>query len=187
MKNLLAFSGSSRLNSINQSLLQALVRLAREKGAVVETLDLKSLHLPIYDGDIEAANGLPDGAKVLKEAMRTADGFIITSPEYNSFPTPLLLNAIDWASRPEHPDEPPLVAFKKKSAALFATSPGPMGGQRSLWALRTKLQNIGVTVVPSLVGIGSGNQDMFVDPEFGSSSSGKRAQSALDALLSLQV
>lgn len=69
MKTLLAFAGSSRLNSLNQALLNCAVHLAREKGAVVETIDLKALDLPVYDGDYEASNGLPQGAVSLKAAM----------------------------------------------------------------------------------------------------------------------
>lgn len=187
MKTLLAFSGSSRMNSLNQALLNTAVELARDKGAVVETLNLKTLDLPMYDGDLEAANGLPPGVLTLKEAMREADGFLIASPEYNSFPTPLLLNAIDWASRPETPEEAPLSAFSGKTAGLISASPGPMGGQRSLWALRTKLQNIGVTVVPSLAAVGGATLDTFTDPDFASSNNGRRVAHTLDALLSLTV
>lgn len=187
MKRLLAFSGSSRLHSINQALLQAAIRLAESKGATVDVIDLKALGLPLYDGDLEAASGLPQGAKDLKAAMQKADGFLITSPEYNSFPSPLLLNAIDWASRAEAKDEPPLVAFKGKTAGLLATSPGPMGGQRSLVTLRDKLQNIGVTVAPVVTAVGKGSEDLFQDPDFLSTSNGQRVEKTVSALLSLEI
>lgn len=187
MKNIIAFSGSCRLHSLNQALLNRAISIAREKGAVVETLDLKALDLPLYDGDLEAANGLPEGVTVLKEAMRKPDGFLIASPEYNSFPTPMLLNAIDWASRAERKEEPPLVAFKGKAAGLMSASPGPLGGLRSLTALRTKLQNIGVTVVPALAAVGSASEDLFSDPEFASSANGKRLEKTIEALISLEV
>jgi NAD(P)H-dependent FMN reductase len=187
MKKLLAISGSSRMHSLNQALLSCAAQLARSKGATVDVLDLKALDLPLYDGDLEAANGLPDGVRTLKEAMRSVDGFLIASPEYNSFPTPLLLNAIDWASRPEKENEPSLVAFKGKTAALISASPGPLGGLRSLTALRNKLQNIGVTVVPTLTAVGSASEEMFSDENFASSSNGRRLDSALNSLLSLTV
>lgn len=187
MKTVLAFSGSSRLNSLNAQLLDCAAGMARERGAVVETLDLRALALPLYDGDFEAVNGLPDGANILKEAMREADAFLIASPEYNSFPSPLLLNAIDWASRAEHPDERPLSAFKGKAAGLISASPGPMGGIRSLWALRTKLQNMGVTVVPALAAVGGATPDTFQDPEFAASNNGRRISSTLESLIRLTV
>jgi NAD(P)H-dependent FMN reductase len=187
MKSILAFSGSSRIQSLNSHLLQQAILMARDAGAVVETLDLRSLNLPIYDGDFEAANGLPEGARMLKEAMREADGFLIASPEYNSFPTPLLLNAIDWASRSESPDELPLSAFRGKTAGLISASPGPMGGLRSLTALRTKLQNIGVTVVPALAAVGGATEAGFADKGFRSSNNGRRVKATIDSLISLTV
>ncbi len=48
-------------------------------------------------------------------------GFLIACPEYNSSITPLLKNAIDWASRPE-PDEPSLVCFEERLLAPTAFS-----------------------------------------------------------------
>jgi len=187
MKNLLAFSGSSRLQSLNTLLLETAALMAREAGAVVEIIDLRALELPVYDGDYEAANGLPQGAKTLKEAMKEADGFLIASPEYNSYPTPLLLNALDWASRRSEEDEPPMTAFKGKTAGLLAASPGPMGGLRSLWALRTFLMNVGVTVVPQLAAVGAATPDTFSDPNFGTSNNGRRVHATLDALLNLNL
>lgn len=187
MKTFLAFSGSSRFGSLNHALLDFAASYLQSQGAVVEHIDLKELDIPLYDGDLEAASGLPAGVSKLKHAMSEADGFLITSPEYNSFPTPMLLNAIDWASRPETKDEAPLICYKGKTAGLLSASPGPMGGIRSLWALRTKLENLGVTVVPTLLAVGAATVDMFQNEEFGSSRDGKRMKSTLDALLRLEV
>ena len=186
MKTFLAFSGSSRQGSLNHALLDFAADYVENQGAVVEQIDLKELDLHLYDGDLEASQGLPPGLSKLKHAMVEADGFIITSPEYNSFPTPLLLNGIDWASRPETKDEAPLSCFRGKTAALMAASPSPMGGIRSLWALRTKLENIGVTIVPTLAGIGGATVDTFTSEEFGESRDGKRMQACLDALIRLE-
>ncbi len=187
MKSILAFSGSARIHSLNAQLLQKASEMAREMGAVVEIIDLRALDLPLYDGDYEEANGLPDGARTLKEAMREADAFLIASPEYNSFPTPMLLNAIDWASRAESRDEAPLTAFKGKSAGLIAASPGPMGGLRSLTMLRTKLQNIGVTVVPAMAAVGGATPDAIADEHFADSNNGRRLKATLQALIHLTV
>ncbi|MGA0333089.1 MAG: NADPH-dependent FMN reductase [Kiritimatiellia bacterium] len=187
MKNILAFSGSARIHSLNGLLLAKAAEMAREMGALVEIIDLRALNLPIYDGDYEEANGLPDGARTLKAAMREADGFLIASPEYNSFPTPLLLNAIDWASRAESRDEAPLTAFKGKGAGLISASPGPMGGLRSLSALRSKLMNIGVTVVPGMCAVGAATVDSLSDDHFADSNNGRRLESTLKALIGLEV
>jgi NAD(P)H-dependent FMN reductase len=185
MKTLLAFSGSSRIGSLNALLLEQAESLAGSLGATVATIDLRELNLPVYDGDIEAANGLPSAVLDLKEAMKDADGFLIASPEYNSFPTPILLNALDWASRPGHGDEVPLSAFTGKTAGLMAASPGAMGGLRSLWALRTLLQNIGVVVAPTLAAVGGANAELFADENFPTSSNGRRLRNTIEETLNL--
>jgi len=89
----------------------------------------------------------------LKSLMRESDGFIIASPEYNSSITGALKNAIDWVSRTESDDEPELVAFRGKSAALLSASPGALGGMRSLITVRSILGNLGVLVLPDQVSI----------------------------------
>ncbi len=185
MKTLLAFSGSSRLNSLNVKLLEKAEAMAEEAGAVVETIDLRALQLPLYDGDLEAAHGLPPAVVDLKEALREADGFLIASTEYNSFPTPLLINAMDWASRAGAGDPRPLSVFHGKVAGLLSASPGPLGGLRSLWALRTLLQNIGVVVAPTLAAVGGATLELFEDEGFSSSAHGRRVQATVDELLRL--
>jgi NAD(P)H-dependent FMN reductase len=124
----------------------------------VTLLDLRDLALPLYDGDLEDAHGLPDGAKKLKALLRESDGFLIASPEYNSSVTGVLKNAIDWASRAETDDEPSLVAFRGKAAALMAASPGALGGLRGLVHLRAILGNIGVIVLPDQVTVSSAHE-----------------------------
>ena len=109
--------------------------------------------MPLYDSDLEQASGLPENARLFKQALREHDGFVIASPEYNSAYSPLLKNAIDWASRAENSDEPPLSAFTNKTALLIATSPGALGGLRGLSALRTLLGNINVHVLPKQLAI----------------------------------
>jgi NAD(P)H-dependent FMN reductase len=185
MKTLLAFAGSSRQGSLNQFLLARAVAMAEAMGATVETLDLRDLNLPLYDGDSEAANGLPSAVIDLKEAMKEADGFLIASPEYNSFPTPLLINALDWASRRGAGDDVPLSAFRGKVAGLMSTSPGALGGLRSLWSLRAMLQNIGVLVAPTLAAVGGGSEDLFADEHFADSSNGRRLHDTLTEVLNL--
>jgi chromate reductase len=114
---ILAFAGSLRTGSFNKKLARVAADLAKEAGAQATFVDLRDFQLPLYDGDIEETQGLPEGAKQLKGLMREHDGFLIASPEYNSSFTGALKNAIDWVSRAEADDEPPLVAFKGKLAA----------------------------------------------------------------------
>ena len=148
-----AFAGSLRAGSFNKKLLAIAADAARTAGAEVTVVDLRELALPLFDQDLEDASGLPEGAKRFKALLRASDGFLIASPEYNSSITAALKNAIDWASRAESDDEPSLVAFRGKAAALIAASPGALGGLRGLVTLRSILGNIGVLVLPDQVAI----------------------------------
>ena len=161
---ILAFAGSQRIGSFNKKLVKIAAAAARAAGAEVTFLDLRDLELPLFDQDLEAASGLPDGAKKFKALLGESDGFLIASPEYNGGFTPLLKNAIDWATRPETTDEPSLIAFRGKSAALLAASPGALGGMRALVHLRSLLGNIGVLVLPDQVTLSTA-YDAFNDED----------------------
>lgn len=150
---IVAFAGSLRTGSFNKKLLAIAADAARMAGAEVTVVDLRELALPVFDQDIEDASGLPEGAKKFKALLRASDGFLIASPEYNSSITAALKNAIDWASRSESDDEPSLVAYRGKVAALCSASPGALGGLRGLVTVRSILSNIGVLVLPDQVAI----------------------------------
>lgn len=146
---LLAFSGSSRKGSYNTALLGVVAKAATDAGAEVNIVDLRALDLPIFDEDLESDKGLPKGCLTLKDAMKKAHGFLIASPEYNSTFSPLLKNAIDWASRPRE-GEGPLECFRGKVTGLVSASPGYYGGYRGLQQVRYVLGNIGVVVMPDM-------------------------------------
>lgn len=145
---ILAFSGSARKDSFNTKLVKVAAEGAKEAGVEVTVINLADYPMPLYNGDLEAEQGLPEAAQQFKQLLIEHDGFLIASPEYNSAFSPLLKNAIDWASRATDKNEPPLVAYKGKFAAIMATSPGGLGGMRGLVFLRMLLGNIGVTVIP---------------------------------------
>ncbi len=144
---ILAFSGSLRKASFNQQVVKIAAGGAEAAGAQVTLMDLRELRLPVYDADLEEAQGLPENARTLKALMKAHTGFLIASPENNSTVSTALKNAIDWASRREG-DETPLVCFKDKTAVIMAASPGALGGLRGLNHLRSILTSIGVLVLP---------------------------------------
>lgn len=148
-----AFSGSSRQGSFNALLLAQAAAAARKAGAEVTVVDLRALDIPLYDGDLETASGLPAGAVAFKKVLRESDGFLIASPEHNSSYSALLKNAIDWATRGGK-DEPPGSVFAGKHAAILSASPGALGGLRGLFALRALLQNLGITVLAQMQAVG---------------------------------
>jgi len=145
---ILAFAGSSRRESFNRKLVAIAASGAEDAGGSVTVVNLRDYPMPIYDGDLEEEKGMPQTARDFKLLLVEHDGFLIASPEYNSGFSALLKNTIDWASRAESDDEPPLVAFRGKTAAIMAASPGGLGGIRGLVGLRMLLQNIGVIVLP---------------------------------------
>jgi chromate reductase len=149
---ILAFSGSARKNSYNQRLVRIAAQGAEQAGAAVTLVNLADYPMPIFNQDDEAAYGLPETARAFKRLLIAHDGFLIASPEYNSAFSPLLKNAIDWASRREG-DEAPLLAYRGKVAGIMAASPGALGGLRGLVFLRLLLSNIGVTVLAEQQGI----------------------------------
>ncbi len=166
---ILCFAGSTRNQSVNKKLVKVAMQAAQEAGAEVTYIDLKDLPMPLYDGDLEAEQGLPENAKKLKELLKAHDAMLISCPEYNSSITPVLKNAIDWASRPQD-GEKPLACFTGKVAGLMAASPGALGGLRGLAAVRSILGNIGVIVIPDQVAVPQAIQafdqaDDLVDPK----------------------
>ncbi len=157
MVRLLAFAGSTRQGSFNKLLVRNALEGARDAGADVTYLDLREYPLPLYDGDLEVEQGIPELAKTLKALMKDADGFIIASPEYNSGISGVLKNMIDWTSRPE-PGEPSLACYAGKYAVIMSASPGALGGLRGLYHLRYVLENIQVTVLPYQVAVREAHQ-----------------------------
>lgn len=145
---ILAFAGSSRKGSFNKKLLPIAASGAEEAGTDVTLVDLADYPMPLYDQDLEAEQGMPENARRFKRLLIEHDAFIIASPEYNSAFSPLLKNVMDWASRAESENEPPLEAFRGKWAVVMAASPGALGGLRGLVFLRMLLANLGVTVLP---------------------------------------
>jgi len=139
---LLVIPGSSRTGSLNLRLAQAACRIAQAQGATARLLDLRTLGLPVYDGDIEAGQGVPAQAGELVDAIVAADAVLFVTPEYNGFPTPLVINAFDWISRTGASGTRPagLKATAGKPAGLLSASPGPLGGLRSMNFLRQYLQ-----------------------------------------------
>jgi len=151
----LVISGSSRQGSFNQQLASVAAGLAVQAGATVTTVDLRSLELPVYDEDLQL-KGAPEGASRLVRLFAEHDALLLATPEYNGFPTPLLINALDWASLVEagsdHPAGP--AALAGTVAGLLSASPGAFGGLRSLLATRQFLQmNLGMLVVPEQFGL----------------------------------
>lgn len=160
MVNLIFLSGSTRKDSFNTKLAKSACDIGKNiEGVDATFVNLSEFEMPIYNGDLESESGLPENAKKLKDIFKNADGFFISSPEYNSSFSALLKNSLDWISRPHEESEPPLVAFSGKVAAICAASPGGFGGMRGLVPLRMMLENISTIVIPKQLAISSAHKE----------------------------
>lgn len=170
---ILAFAGTTRTEAFNKKLIRVAAAAARDAGGEVTLIDLRDLPMPIYDGDLEAKEGIPPNAMKLKELMLAHRGLLLSTGEYNSSITGVLKNAIDWASR-SAPGEAELACFKDKVAGLLSASPGMLGGLRALFHVRQILGNIGVLVIPDQLALGRAHEAFNDD---GSLKDPKRAAS----------
>src|ERR671938_2109252 len=97
MTTIVGISGSTRRGSFNSSLLRALAAAAPKEVQVrIESIAA----IPLYNGDEEAAHGVPEAVAKLKDAIASADGLLLVTPEYNNSIPGVTKNAIDWLSRP---------------------------------------------------------------------------------------
>ena len=182
MVRILAFAGSARDGSWNKRLAALAAERARNAGADVTLADLREYEMPLYDGDLEASAGLPEGALRWKALLAEHQAFLIACPEYNSSITPLLKNAIDWASRPVE-GEAPLAVFRGKVAALLSASPGNLGGLRGLVHVRSILGNIGVHVVPGQLALPAAHRAFDEDGTLADGSLGERLEGVVGELV----
>jgi chromate reductase, NAD(P)H dehydrogenase (quinone) len=150
MNKLIAFAGSTRVESYNKKILKSAIFGAREAGAEVTVIELRDYPLPIFDEDLETKIGIPDNAKKLKEIFNTHHALLLALPEYNSSVSGVFKNTIDWISRPLKNEEP-LQCFIGKVACLMSASPSRLGGLRGLIAARAMFQNINVLVMPEQI------------------------------------
>lgn len=169
MKYLL-FSGSLRKASLNKKLISVTESILKTNtdfnnsndNIVVEVVDLQTLNMPVYDGDIEA-NGIPQGVVQLGEKIQNADALIISAPEYNGSIAGSLKNCIDWVSRLRP------VPLESKPILLLGASPGAFGAVRGVAATRIPLEKLGAFVYPQPFTLSKAHEAFdenktFVDP-----------------------
>jgi chromate reductase len=133
---ILALSGSLRVNSYNTALLRAAERAAAD-AAHFEYANIGSL--PHYQSELDG-DDKPSAVRTLIDQIQAADGLLIASPEYNYSVPGVLKNAIDWASRPAYRS-----ALAHKPTAIMGASRSGVGTARAQSHLR---QILGGTLTP---------------------------------------
>ncbi len=137
MARLIGISGSLRRGSYNTALLRAAAEVMPGGSQLV----VKTLHgIPLYDGDVEAAQGIPPAAAALKEEIVAGDGVLLVTPEYNNGIPGVFKNAIDWLSRPSADVKR---VFGDKPFAVIGASPGNFGTTLSQAAWLPVLRTLG--------------------------------------------
>ncbi len=136
MIKLLFISGSLRTASSSRAVARTLGALLAD---IAEPLFPDIGHLPHYNADLV---GEP-GVEAFKDAVKTADGIVFVTPEYNYSVPGVLKNAIDWASRPAYAS-----VFKAKPCFVITTSGGAMGGVRAQAHLKYVLNGMLARVFP---------------------------------------
>lgn len=140
MTALIGISGSLRQGSFNSALLRA----ASELMPNGDRLIIHSIRgIPLYDGDDEAADRIPETVTALKNAIASSDGLLLVTPEYNNSIPGVFKNAVDWLSRP--PADIKRV-FRGRPVALLGASPGAFGTILSQTAWLPVLRALGAEI-----------------------------------------
>jgi chromate reductase len=132
--DVLVICGSVRKGSYNAALARTLPALAPAGMKLRAASSFEQF--PIYNFDIQNATGFPAEIVAWADAIRSADGLIIVSPEYNWSIPGGLKNAIDWVSRVK--DQP----FNDKPVVLQSVAGGILGGSRMQYHLRQSLTSV---------------------------------------------
>lgn len=144
---ILVFAGSAREASLNKKLARVASAAVDENGGLATLIDLRDYPMPIYEGDLEAREGMPTAARSLRALLVSHPGFLIVSPENNGSIPSLLKNTIDWLSR-DTDGSSGLEPWRGKVVGLMAASPGAFGGVLGLGQLRLCLTKLLAHVIP---------------------------------------
>lgn len=142
------FAASLRKDSYNKKLIRIAAEIVQKQpGCTVELSEFNDFPMPMYDGDLEASQGIPEGVLKLAQKINTADAVIIASPEYNGSIPGTFKNAIDWLSRINP------VPLAKKQVCLIGASPGNFAAVRGNIHARVPFHVLGTYLYPDYFGL----------------------------------
>jgi FMN reductase len=162
MVKIVGIAGSLRPDSYSQIALNVAAQKLAALGAEVEILDLRQMQLPFCDGGTEYPNH-PD-VKRLQDAVSSADGLILVSPEYHGSISGVLKNTLD------------LMSFDQLSGKVagFISILGGQVNSNALNDLRVILRWVHAWAIPEQVAIGQAWQAFTPDGKISDEKLSKR-------------
>ena len=180
----LGIAGSPREDSYNRKHLALAAKMLSEMGVENEVFDVREHKVPIYDPDVESTTGMPAVIKLLRDKISVSDAVLLSCPEYNAGPTPLMKSVIDWGSRKDRETGIENV-WKGKVAALIAASPGGFGGARGLITLRQSLAHVEVLLIPQFTVVPAAHEAFAEDGTLKNERSAKTLGVVLENLVAV--
>ncbi|HLF67285.1 MAG TPA: NAD(P)H-dependent oxidoreductase [Gammaproteobacteria bacterium] len=149
---ILMLAAALRQDSLNKKLINVAAQMVKKAQHEVDLASFSEFILPLYDGDAEKAQGIPEATQHFVNRMQQVQALIISSPEYNHSIPGTLKNLIDWVSRISP------MPWKNQYILLLSASPSMVGGNRGLWATRIPLEYCGSFVYPDMFSLAKAPQ-----------------------------
>lgn len=142
MRKIVIISPSVRKGRISHRVALYCNNLIKDSSlAEPEILDLLDFNFPIFNERLKYQESPSDKALLFSEKIKSADGVIIITPEYNGAPPASLKNAVDLLT-----DE-----WRKKPVAFITVSDGDFGGTQSIISLQFTFWKLGAITVPAIL------------------------------------
>ncbi len=139
-KRIAVIVGSLRKQSFNRKMANGLFALAPEQ-LKLEIIEIGGL--PFYNQDLDDEGRPPSSWTAFRELVRSFDGFLFVTPEYNRSVPAVLKNAIDVGSRPYGQS-----VWAGKPAGVISVSPGAIGGFGANHHLRQSMVFLDIAAMP---------------------------------------
>lgn len=135
----MVIGGSNSKESINKQL--AIHAANQLQNTELNIVDLNDFALPLYGVDLEAKQGIPEGAKKFNAFLQSTDGIVLSLAEHNGAYSTAFKNILDWISRID------TNVWKEKPMLLMATSPGERGGTDVLGVAKNRFPHLGGNII----------------------------------------
>ena len=111
--------------------------------ATTEILDLKAYNFPIFEGTLKTLIHPAENVLEFADKIKSSDGIIIVTPEYNGGYPASLKNVIDLLYE----------EWRHKPVGIATVSAGPFGGQQCMVALQFTLWKMMAWIIPAMFSV----------------------------------